>query len=94
MGRIAIVGTGWVEGQLTLEAAEALSAGAKVILHTERCGCAEWLRGEGLPFESLDALYESTDDFDAHVRAAVQRVLEADPSVQDTETVVKLALKG
>ncbi len=27
-------------------------------------------------------------------RAKVQRVLEADPSVQDTETVVKLALKG
>ncbi len=27
-------------------------------------------------------------------RAKVQRVLESDPSVQDTETVVKLALKG
>ena len=27
-------------------------------------------------------------------RAKVQKVLEADPSVQDTETVVKLALKG
>ena len=42
MGSIAIIGTGWTRGQLTLEAAEILEGGAKVLLHTERCGCAAW----------------------------------------------------
>lgn len=77
MGRITIVGTGWTAGQLTLEAAEALMGGGKVILHTDRCGCAGWLREKGIAFESLDALYDAFDDFDAHAQAAADAVLEA-----------------
>lgn len=77
MGKITIVGTGWTEGQLTLEGARALREGARVILHTRRCGCAAWLNGEGIAFESLDALYDSCEDFDAHARAVCAAVLEA-----------------
>ena len=69
MGSIAIIGTGWTRGQLTLEAAEILASGAKVLLHTERCGCADWLREKGIPFESLDALYE---DWEALSEAVTQ----------------------
>ena len=75
LGNIAIVGLGWEAGQLTLEAAELLKGGARVVLHTERCGCAEWLREQHIGFETLDALYESCEDFDEHVSAAVSAVL-------------------
>lgn len=77
MGTITIVGTGWTAGQLTLDAAEALRGGAKVILHTDRCGCATWLSQQGIAYESLDALYEACEDFDAHARAAADAVIEA-----------------
>lgn len=76
MGAITIVGTGWTQGQLTLDAARALKSGARVVLHTERCGCAAWLREEGIDFDSLDGLYDSCDDFDEHIRAAAEAVLE------------------
>ena len=76
MGRITVVGTGWTEGQLTLDAVQLLKSGAQILLHTDRCGCAAWLRGQGIPFESLDALYDACEDFDAHAQAAAQAVRE------------------
>ena len=77
MGTITIIGTGWEKGQLTLGAAEAFKSAGKVILHTERCGCAEWLEEQGIAYEALDGLYEACDDFDAHARAAADAVLAA-----------------
>ncbi len=77
MGVITIIGTGWQAGQLTLEAAEALRSGGRVLLHTERCGCAAWLDGQGIAWESLDALYETCEDFDEHAQAAAKAVLGA-----------------
>ena len=77
MGSITIVGTGWTAGQLTLEAIEALTGGGRVILHTERCGCAAWLEEKGVAYESLDALYESCEDFDEHAAAAADAVEKA-----------------
>ena len=77
MGNITVVGTGWTRGQLTLDAVEALTSGGRVLLHTERCGCAQWLREKGIDFESLDGLYEAFDDFDAHADAAARTVLDA-----------------
>lgn len=77
MGKITVVGHGYEVGQLTFEAAGLLRSGARVILHTERCGCAEWLRNEKIEYETLDALYESCEDFDEHADAAAQRVCDA-----------------
>ena len=77
MGRITIVGTGWTEDQLTLEVMRALESRASILLHTDRCGCASWLRKKGIPFDSLDALYETSEDFDAHVCSAVRAVMDA-----------------
>ena len=77
MGRITIIGHGYEAGQLTLEAVELLKSGAKIILHTERCGCAEWLRQQGVDFETLDALYEQCEDFDEHARLAAEAVRRA-----------------
>ena len=74
---ITIVGTGWLAGQLTLDAIRALESGARVILHTGRCGCAAWLDTQGISYATLDALYDACEDFDAHARAAADAVLNA-----------------
>ena len=76
-GTITIVGTGWTRGELTLQIADILSGGARIILHTDHCGCAEWLAEKGIAFASLDALYERCEDFDEHARAAAGAVREA-----------------
>ena len=77
MGRITIIGTGWTAGQLTLDAVEALRHAGRIILHTDHSGCAEWLKGEGIAYASLDELYETCEDFDEHARAAADAVRKA-----------------
>lgn len=77
MNRITVVGVGLEAGQLTFDAAQALTGGDRVILHTQRIGCADWLRERSIPFTSLDELYDSIEDFDEHARSAAQRVLAA-----------------
>ena len=77
MGKITVVGVGWTRGELTLNAIEALKHSDAIVLHTDRCGCADWLRQNGMPFTSLDALYETCDDFDIHAQAAADAVMAA-----------------
>ena len=77
MGKITVVGAGWTRGELTLNAIEALKHSDAIVLHTDRCGCADWLRQNGMPFTSLDALYETCDDFDIHAQAAADAVMAA-----------------
>ena len=75
MGLLTVAGVGLEKNQLTFAAAEALSSGAKVILHTDHIGCADYLREQGIDFESLDRLYDEFDDFDEHAAAAAAYVL-------------------
>ena len=77
MGKITVVGAGWTRGELTLNAIEALKHSDAIVLHTDRCGCADWLRQNGMPFTSLDALYETCDNFDIHAQAAADAVMAA-----------------
>lgn len=77
MGMITIIGTGWTAGQLTMDAVECLEKASRIILHTDHSGCADWLRSRNIPFESLDALYETCEDFDEHAREAADAVLNA-----------------
>lgn len=81
MGKITVIGAGWTQGTLTLDAVEALKDSDAVVLHTDRCGCARWLKENGIPYASLDGLYEALDDFDAHAIAAAEAVLEASRDV-------------
>ena len=46
-------------------------------MHTERCGLKDYLTEKGIPFETLDALYDTAEDFDEHARLAAQAVLDA-----------------
>ncbi len=77
MNRITVAGVGLEASQLTFAAAEALTGGARVILHTERVGCARWLKERGIAYEALDGLYDSVEDFDEHARRAAEYVVEA-----------------
>lgn len=77
MKQITVVGVGLEIGQLTLDAVEALSSSARVVLHTGRIGCAEWLENKEIPFETLDHLYDACEDFDEHAEHAADHILEA-----------------
>lgn len=77
MATITAAGVGLEANQLTLAAAELLQSGARVILHTGRIGCAEWLAERGVPFDTLDYLYEECEDFDEHAARAAEHVLDA-----------------
>lgn len=74
---ITIVGLGIAAGDLTLDAAQALTSGARVLLRTARVPAADWLRARGASFEALDALYEETEDFDEVNAALAAAVLAA-----------------
>ena len=50
MGKITVVGAGWTQGELTLNAVEALKRSDAIVLHTDRCGCADWLKQNGIPY--------------------------------------------
>ena len=43
---------------------DALKAAPRLLLRTAIHGVADRLKGEGIAFETLDALYEQTEDFD------------------------------
>lgn len=77
MGDITIIGTGWTEEQLTIGAVKAFKSAEHIILHTDHSGCGDWLRENGIDFDSLDRLYEECEDFDEHIEEAVDVILEA-----------------
>ena len=76
-GRITVVALGPDDGGLlTREAAEQLESAQRLILRTARHAVAKEL-AERRALESLDALYETEEDFDALSRLAARRVIEA-----------------
>ncbi len=70
------LGTGREE-DVTLGALRAMKAGDRLILRTEKCGAADLLRRERIPFGTLDDLYEEAEDFDELHRLGAQRILAA-----------------
>ncbi|MBP3646249.1 MAG: nucleoside triphosphate pyrophosphohydrolase [Clostridia bacterium] len=71
---IVTLGTG-NEMFLTRGVEKALYAAQHVVLRTERHPMVDFLRVEGIAFESLDALYDACEDFDAFNRAAAVKLL-------------------
>ncbi len=65
MQKITIVSLGHGdENQLTLGALEALKKAKKVVLRTAQHGAVPYLQSQGIGFETLDAFYETSFDFD------------------------------
>lgn len=61
---------------LTLGALEAMKGAKQLVLRTARHGAARYLEAQGLAFDTLDSLYESSDDFDALADSAVKELLK------------------
>ena len=57
------LGPGDVE-LMTLKSLKALKNAEKLVLRTNKHPVADWLKEEGIPFETLDTLYETSYDFD------------------------------
>ena len=57
-------------------AQEILGGGAQVVLRTGYCGAADWLKEQGIPFETLDSLYLEEEDFDQLSQRLAQRVAQ------------------
>ncbi len=55
---------------------EALRSAPRLLLRTAIHGVADRLKSEGIAFETLDALYEQTEDFDELCELAVKRIIE------------------
>lgn len=77
MHEIVIVGLGSERLDLTLRAQRILKSASTLILRTERCDCALWLREEGVLFKTLDACYDQAEDFDQLYRLLTEAVLTA-----------------
>ena len=75
MGTICVVSLGWLEDDLTLGAVKRLRAASRIMLKTARCGAADWLRAQGIPFATFDALYEAAEDFDELTENVVSSLL-------------------
>ena len=60
---------------LTLDAYEAMTGADALVLRTERHGVAAMLRSRGVAFETLDALYEQSEDFDELCALAARRLI-------------------
>lgn len=71
---IATISTGGVS-LLTQGVVDALNHATTRVLRTARHPVAAWLAERGLPFETLDSLYEQSEDFDALTAAAAKRLL-------------------
>jgi len=61
---------------LTYGAYEAMTAADALVLRTARHGVADMLRARGVAFETLDALYEQSEDFDELCVLAARRLIE------------------
>lgn len=64
---LTLLGAGWREDDLTLRAVRTLKDAHRVVLQTDRLGCARWLSEQGIPFETLDPFYEQAEDFDEFI---------------------------
>lgn len=68
---IVNMGTGRAD-TLTLGALNIAKSGRKIVLQTGNVEAAEYLKKEGAAFETLDALYETAEDFASLTKSAVE----------------------
>ena len=74
---ITIAAIGPDSGQtLTLGVYNALRQADALLLRTGRHGVADRLRQEGVAFETLDALYDRTEDFDELCELAARAIID------------------
>ncbi len=78
MSKITVISLGpGPREHLTLGALSALEKAEKVVLRTEKCDAAAYLREKGISFDTLDHLHEEADDFEELAENAPREVLKA-----------------
>ncbi len=77
MNTITVVSLGTSADGLTVGALEAMKAARRLILRTGQTPVAEYLAQAGISYETLDAIYESAEDFDELNSALTGAILEA-----------------
>lgn len=91
-----ILVTGFERDELSLAVCDKLRSACAIILHTGRCGAAEWAKENHLPFETLDDLYDGTADYDEHIRKALERLNGFEGAfcvMDDSDELAKALLK-
>lgn len=77
MSKITVISLGpGPREHLTLGALSALEKAEKVVLRTEKCDAAAYLREKGISFDTLDHLHETCDDFEELAENAAREVLK------------------
>lgn len=61
---------------LTGDARATLLSGGALLLRTGQHGVAQYLRGQSIPFQTLDALYDECEDFDELCEMASERIID------------------
>lgn len=76
MTEITVVGLGpGPKEHLTLGALAAMQKAHRLVLATARHGVAEHLKAEGIAFDTLDSLFDESEDFDQFAAAAAERLI-------------------
>ena len=74
---ITIVGLGMEKNDLSLRGAEAIRSAKTVLLRTAQTASAESVKALGVPYASLDSVYEKSRNFDSLQKNIVAEVLRA-----------------
>ncbi len=78
MNQITVISLGPGDrAYITLGAMDTMKNARRLILRTARCDAADYLKKEGVAFDALDPLYDSSEDFDELNKNAVNALLEA-----------------
>ena len=77
-----------VEAKLTSDRKEIESA-EKIVLQTDRLGCADWLNEQRISYETLDEIYDGAEDFDEFTELLIKSGRNAD-AVKKAMAIVKM----
>ena len=95
MATITIMGLGTDDTQsLTEKAKLQLHSGQKIVLRTNCCGAAYYLKQNNIPYTSMDALYEEAEDFNTLESSIAQAILDLSKDEPITYAVPGSAVYG
>lgn len=81
-------------GLMTLQTAEALRSAKQLVLRTEQHGVTAWLQDQGIPYSTMDALYDEYWDFDELHAAIASRLWKQAASAPLTYAVMDATTDG
>ena len=76
MNKLTVIGLGpGSKEYLTMGAFEQMKTGTKVMLRTEKHPVVDYIKSQGIEYESFDYLYDEIDDFDGVYKKIVEKLL-------------------